>query len=88
MPAIVSERNSPSVDSVMQSAGLADKGLGAPSDCTHPALPLYREAEDAREAYEERAGILEYQAGLTREQAEAQARAWVYGAAFAGLVDA
>lgn len=37
--------------------------------------------EGKREHYEERAAILEYCANLTREQAEALARAWVYGVA-------
>ena len=37
-------------------------------------IGLYLELETVREAYEERAAILEYDAGMSREEAEALAR--------------
>lgn len=43
-----------------------------------PKVPfdILDRGEDAVEAFHERAAILEYDAGLTREQAEARAAAW------------
>ena len=34
---------------------------------------------DLQEAYEERAALMEYEGGLTRDQAEREARRLVYG---------
>jgi hypothetical protein len=42
-------------------------------------VPASPDPEDLRTAFEERAAILEYDAGLSREEAERQATAEVYG---------